>query len=186
VCTGLFGRKVGGHLSIRHYQLTYRRADFERYFKFAFVRNPWDRLASAYFFLRKGGLNERDRLWSEANLSRFASFDEFVRRWVTPKNVRSHFHFRPQFEFVEGAPGVPAVDFIGRFERLREDYDQLREKLGFGAELPRLNAESRDWRTADVYTAESARVVAEVFENDIRLFDYGGEGPLRSAASGAG
>jgi hypothetical protein len=42
---------------------------FNRYFKFAFVRNSWDRLVSTYFFLKKGGLNDMDRLWAEENPS---------------------------------------------------------------------------------------------------------------------
>src|ERR1700746_1966012 len=37
---------------------------FRRYFKFSFVRNPWDRLVFSYFFLRAGWMRETGILWS--------------------------------------------------------------------------------------------------------------------------
>ena len=75
----------------RHLQYTeYERANpkkFKKYFKFTFVRNPYDRLFSAYTFLKKGGLNELDRCWAEQNLASFPDFESFVRGWVTPENI---------------------------------------------------------------------------------------------------
>ncbi|MFP4354891.1 MAG: sulfotransferase family 2 domain-containing protein [Phycisphaerae bacterium] len=55
VCQTLFGNLAGGHDTIEKYQKVFSWSDYKRYFKFTFVRNPWDRLASAYRFLRKGG-----------------------------------------------------------------------------------------------------------------------------------
>ena len=81
----------------------YERANpwkFRRYFKFAFVRNPWDRLVSTYFFLHKGGMNEADRRWAAQHIPAYPDFDTFVRDWVTPGNVRSWVHFLPQHYFI--------------------------------------------------------------------------------------
>ncbi len=61
VCRGLFGELAGGHAHIGVYQLAFSHLEFSSYFKFAFVRNPWDRLFSAYAFLRDGGMDESDR-----------------------------------------------------------------------------------------------------------------------------
>ena len=47
---------------------------FRQFFKFAFVRNPWDRLVSTYFFLREGGVNEDDRRWSNAHFEPLREF----------------------------------------------------------------------------------------------------------------
>ena len=76
------------HLHYTEYQRTNPRK-FQQYFKFTFVRNPYDRLFSAYTFLKKGGLNELDRCWAEQNLTSFPDFESFVHGWVTPENIWS-------------------------------------------------------------------------------------------------
>lgn len=53
VAHGLFGRGVG-HKSIYEYRKIFG-ADFQEYFKFAVVRNPFSRVVSAYESLRRGG-----------------------------------------------------------------------------------------------------------------------------------
>lgn len=57
----LFGNLGGAQLRIPHDQLIFSQREFEDYFKFTFVRNPWDRLLSAFLFLKKGGANKVDR-----------------------------------------------------------------------------------------------------------------------------
>ncbi len=81
VAESLFGY-LPYHYTLSDYKLIYGRRTFRQYFKFAFVRNPFDRLFSAYRFLMKGGWNEGDRRWAEENIARYDSFAEFVERWL--------------------------------------------------------------------------------------------------------
>jgi hypothetical protein len=80
VSSGLFGRPSGTHINARMFQTVYSRGEWERYFKFAFVRSPWDRLLSAFRYLRKGGSIESDRTWARENLVPDEDFGDFVRR----------------------------------------------------------------------------------------------------------
>jgi len=150
--------------------LPYRR--YRDYFKFAFVRNPWDRLASAFAYLKRGGSNERDRAWAAEHLAGFETLDDFVHRWLSPENVWKGVHFRPQTHFLQGRPGRIAVDFVGRFERIGDDYEVLRQRLGFGEPLPHLNRTPGAHHYDGLYTPESAAIVRNIYAEDVRLFGY--------------
>ena len=169
----LLGSVPGSHISVLTYQLIYSREEYERYFKFAFVRNPWDRLVSAFRFLTSGGMTAADREWAEANLKGFGDFDDFVRRWVSPQNVSSWQHFKPQHRFICDPWGRVQVDFVGRFERLGEDYSTIARRLGVEGRLPQLNrGPRRDADFRSYYTAERRDIVADVYQRDIDLFGY--------------
>lgn len=174
VNAGLFGGDTGFHRTIAGYQLIFSRLEFASHFKFAFVRNPWDRVASAYFFLKQGGLHEGDRRWAAGQLSRYSSFEDFVRGWINPENIRSGRHFKPQADYL-CLPGkrTAELDFIGFYENLRGDYEHVRKVLGTGSELAASNvtrSKGKDFRV--YYTAETQAIVAEVYRQDIELLGY--------------
>jgi hypothetical protein len=135
------------------------------------VRNPWDRLLSAYEFLRRGGFHAADARWAQRHLSRYDDFGAFVRGWVTPENVASSVHFRPQTGFLYLPDGSSGVDFIGRYENLETDFRKVCKQLGIEVGLQSLNAgPARDYR--DVYDSETRRIVDRVFRQDIVALDY--------------
>ncbi len=174
VNTGLFGSKTGFHRKISSYQAIFSQREYNDYFKFAFVRNPWDRVASAYLFLKQGGLHSTDRHWAEKHLAPYATFDAFVRGWLKPENVRLKHHFIPQAEFI-CLPGKAdtELDFIGTYENLRADYDHVRDVLGTGKALPEKNVtagKQKDFRS--YYTAQTRAIVADVYRKDIELLGY--------------
>lgn len=174
VNAALFGANTGFHRTIAGYQAIFSRSEFARYFKFTFVRNPWDRLASAYFFLKGGGLHDGDRRWAARHLAPYDSFDAFVHGWVTSDNILLGKHFAPQADYL-CLPGkqTTELDFIGFFENLHDDYEYVREALGTGQELAAKNVtrgKGRDYRT--YYTDEARERVAEVYRRDIELLGY--------------
>jgi len=154
----------------------FSKRDFESFFKFAFVRNPWDRLLSAYNFLTSGGMSEGDRLWAERNLSGISGFEEFVKGHLRKRNIFSSIHFIPQYRFLCRPHSTDVrVDFIGKYESLDRDFRTVREKIGLGTagELPHFNrgkSGAGDYRQA--YTRETRDIVAGVYRQDIELFGY--------------
>ena len=132
-------------------------------FKFAFVRNPWDRLVSRYAYLLRNANHPRHGL-----VSAMRGFDDYV-EW----EIRRGKMF--QYPYVTDEKGDWIVDFVGRFETLSDDFALVCERLNLRTELPRANASShRDYRS---YYPDALRErVREHFRRDIELFGYTFEG----------
>lgn len=160
------------HLPISRFAAFDRRR-FDCFFKFAFVRNPWGRLLSAYTYLQPGSKGETP--WSRRNLREFADFEAFVLALDEPATRARmlHFlHFRPQLFWLSLPGGGPLpLDFTGRFERLAEDFGEVAERLGLDAELSMLNR-SRFGPYRESYSTKMRDIVASLYESDIRAFGY--------------
>lgn len=172
VSHALFGGPGGGHLPVAHYQLMLDSAQYARLFKFAVVRNPFDRLLSAYRFLAGGGLNARDAAWAAHTLPAYDGFADFVERWLTPQRAAQALHFRPQVSFLR-LPGRRRieVDFVARQEHLAEDFARLCAQLGVGQlPLERRNLSAppdTDYRPA--YSDRAREIATAVYRDDLTL-----------------
>ena len=174
IAHSIFKEEFGfAHTKIRTYRILFTDDEFNQFFKFCFVRNPFDRLVSAYFYLRSGGLTKQDKQWFQNNIAKYESFQEFVKRWLTKKNIYSYYHFIPQSDFI-CINGKVLADFIGRYENILEDHDRICDILGVEGELAKVNVtgtRARDYRS--YYDDETVDIVAQVYEEDIRRFGYG-------------
>jgi hypothetical protein len=136
---------------------------FASLFKFAFVRNPWDRLVSRYAYLLHNEKHPRHKF-----VQKMKGFDDYV-AW----EIRRAKFF--QYTYVTDSDGKLLVDFIGHYERLSEDFATVCERLGVKVELPRANASShRDYRS--YYSPATRELVGKYFQRDIELFGYDFDG----------
>lgn len=172
VCQSLYGCLAGGHATMAKYQQVFSRHEYNNYYKFTFVRNPWDRLFSAYSFLRKGGMNEVDKRWANQNLVSYLSFESFVMDWLNPKSVNSYIHFKPQKDFLVSFDGELRLDFLGRFESINQDFALVAKYLGLHTSLSHQNATGHSARYLDAYTEDMIQKVADVYAQDIELLGY--------------
>jgi hypothetical protein len=188
ISKSLLGNLGGGHLRIPHYELIFSKREFEDYFKFTFVRNPWDRLLSAFLFLKKGGANKLDKAWADEHLSCFEDFHAFVTTWVNRRNVNTWKHFVPQYKFVcEPGTQTPKVDFIGYFEHIGDDFTYIQKKLGINSNLQHLNKTGGGKREyKEYYTDTTREIVADVYEEDIRIFRYDFDNTFKANITDAG
>lgn len=171
MCRALFGGLAGGHTTLEEYLTIFEPKRIRNYFKFTVVRNPWDRVVSSYFFLKSGGFNEKDRLWSEKELAGFSSFDSFVRNWLNRTNIWKWAHFNPQYFYMLDKREKVHLDFVGLFENLESDFSHISRQLGLGRTLTRMN--KGDHRSyMDYYDATTRRIVAEVYAEDINMLGY--------------
>jgi hypothetical protein len=174
IANGLFGEKrmLGGHYSVEFYRMVFG-ADFDAYFKFAICRNPWDRLVSAYHYLKSGGLDFRDVEWATKHLSPYDTFEVFILNWLTPQNIHKGMHFTPQHEFICDGKGNIAVDYVGRFENMAQSFAEIAKEIGQHTKtLPHSNRSPRKNDYRPYYTNEMAARVADVYAQDIKTFGY--------------
>jgi hypothetical protein len=160
-----------------------QRVLYPGFYRFAFVRNPWDRLVSCYrdkiknevegythFTIRPGVANCLAR-WSVFQPD--MSFEDFVRAVASIPDSEADEHFRSQHTFLKGANGALATDFVGRYERLAEDFALVQKQTGLPhIELPRLQAARTVARYAGYYNPATRDLVAERFREDIARFGY--------------
>ena len=171
LCRGLYDVKSVEHASADWYQVL-DPDKFQRYFKFTFVRNPWDRAVSAYAYLRQGGspASAEDARWSQF-INHYQSFDEFVCDWMTPDTITRNALFTPQVEFLKNIYGQIEMDFVGRFETLIADFDNIAARFKSAGTLPHLNS-SRNQPYQSLYTDQSREIVANLYKADIDAFGY--------------
>jgi chondroitin 4-sulfotransferase 11 len=151
---------------------------FADHWKFAFVRNPWDRLVSCY----SEKIREGDPENFADGLSRifepygrlfhggmsFAEFADAVA--IIPDSVAEP-HFRSQHTFVTRRDQALLVDFIGRFERLADDFEEVCQHLGIEVRLPHLLESSRrDYR--EYFTPRLRDRIGHRYHDDAARFGY--------------
>lgn len=166
----LFGTGRTGHYSLNdYYKVNKKKA--RNYYKFTFVRNPYDRLVSAFFYLKQGGKNESDIEFSKENLSQIDSFEDFVLNWLTDERLYSWIHFYPQVYFTECNCSSLTIDFIGKLENIDKDVRTLSKMISQDIVIEHHNASSRK-HYSEYFTEEMKEKVYDLYKEDFLAFDY--------------
>jgi len=135
---------------------------WEQSFKFCFVRNPWDRLYSHYRYRVRRKLIKADHF-----------YDSF-KAWLTyhlQENPNKG-NLCPQIEWIRDDQGQIDMDFIGRFERLEEDFQKICSINNLQLELPHMLKSNPETDYRQAYDEEMTELVAEYSKEEIRYFDY--------------
>jgi len=164
---------------------------FDKYFKFAFVRNPWDRLVSEYKFRHH---------------PRKCNFKTYLfHHFPTPSWSDEYCHILPQYDFLYDNNDNLLVDFVGRYENLKQDFNKVCDILGISErnlshenkslslkrnflknpvetvkiliDLLSITARKNTYSSyVEYYDEESKEYVAELYKKDIEAFNYNFEG----------
>jgi hypothetical protein len=159
--------KKHGHLSVRDVRPHLSDEIWRDYFKFAVVRNPWDRFISNAFFAHR-------------HRKRFASDPKpGLRRMAEGSRLTERLLSRLQHSFLCDDDGRLAMDHVGCFETLQESFDEVCERIGIPrAKLDTTNRTSHEaYRT--YYDDELKRLVGERYAQDAEAFGYDFDGPVK-------
>lgn len=132
------------------------RGIFQDLFKFAFVRNPWARLASDYAYKMANPGHRRHR--ETVGLGGFEA-------WLNQEAGKE----RSSQLAMLGQD----LDFQGRFESLSEDFGRICERLGLEVQLGHLNrARPSAWDWRELYDAATRSLVGECWAEEIEELCY--------------
>jgi hypothetical protein len=139
---------------------------YNSFYKFAFVRNPWDWQVSYYHFILKEKTHIRYELVKSMD-----SFEKYLEWVINTKNPFPKGTNKLQREHITDSEGKLIIDFIGRYETLETDFNDVCQLLNLQTSLPHLNT-SKHRNYQEYYNAKTIKLVEEHFQEDIALFGY--------------
>jgi hypothetical protein len=140
--------------------------EYKDYFKFAFVRNPWDRFVSGWLnkVLRHNAL-----YFDPQTLAHLQNFENFVSHCAELDLRSCDSHFRHQHKLID----MNEIDFLGRLENFDEDIRDVFRTLSIPLQkVPTVNGSENRLHYSSYYTDESRRKVYDMYRKDIQIFGY--------------
>ncbi|MEH0157673.1 sulfotransferase family 2 domain-containing protein [Limibacter armeniacum] len=156
------------HLTVKQLVRLINSNEWESAYKFAFVRNPWDKVVSHYKYRVK--TNQCNMLNSPIG------FNEWVE--CTYGNKKDYYYydnpimFQSQLDWLKNNEELIDVDFIGKFERIVDDFKIVANNIGLeNCDLPHLN-KTKKVNYRDYYNDNTAGIIERHFKEDIMKFGY--------------
>ena len=148
--------------------------------RFCIVRNPFDRVVSAFFYLSKGG-NCKEDLEDAKNyniLKYKGDFELFVKNeFYDNSPIFEQIHFKEQYKWICDDDGNLLVDEVLSFENLKDNVKYFLKKNKINTwswRFPHRN-KSKHSHYSSYYTEETKKIIAKVYETDFKLFHYSSE-----------
>lgn len=147
-----------GHEDIMYYKtfLNYlsEGIEFEDLFKFAFVRNPYTRFISCF-----------NNLDSKENINKFTLN---LKNWWYTKDKYKQLLFKPQWRYLRSWGYDNQMDYIGRFENLKDDWKTVCRRLNIEYKLPHLAKSNKKHKL----NKESKEIVKRIYLKDFEIYNY--------------
>jgi hypothetical protein len=184
VISTLFHHETGRRLGGRHIKRAFKRPsallrpDLRGFYCFSFVRNPYDRVLSAYL----------SKLAASEHKSPYRAIGSRVRRrygggaltfpafcaYLDAEGPYGNPHWYPQHRYID-AFGAERLDFIGRVERLDEDLARVVERIygrADGSTYRTGTKSGASGKLAQHYDEASRQIVRRLYREDFERFGY--------------
>lgn len=154
----VYSRDFNGHITAKELRRSIPNY-FDQYFKFAFVRNPWDWQVSLYHFAKQNKEHHQHKLISKMN------FEEYI-------DWRVHEDLHLQKDFINDDEDNSLVNFVGKFEQLQSDFQTICNHLTIKDCCLLHKKKSEHLAYQNYYSQKTKSIVEEAFRDDITLFKY--------------
>ncbi len=149
-----------------------RGCRWDDYFKFVFIRNPWERAVSEYEYYRQ--IMEKDKFKTDFNIQiTEIAMNEPPPNFIMRNKGKS---WRPH-NYIFDKDGKLMVDFVGKVENMEEDFKKVVGKILPDANitqwrLPHMNTTTKNKSYRDYYDDESREYVRNRDAKIIELGQY--------------
>jgi hypothetical protein len=169
VSRALYGRPLGHFTAVDIRRVLPR--EFGSLFTFGVVRNPLNRLISAYRFARAGGTSEmRMKKPGIYSTEEFRTFDSFVFEWLVHQDLSSvDGVFRPQYLYLCDKSGI-IVDYVATIENLCNDIDVVSLAVNRVIHIEHNNQSCSENLIEP--SIETIQLVQHLYEKDYVTFGY--------------
>ena len=174
IAIALYNDSKPAHELLREYQ-AYDPNRYNEYFKFTFVRNPYDRFVSGFSYLKQGGDGLYDPGWWEQFCSEVETLDDFIDNFKYNHSLyylKRHLIFIPQVRYMRDLNGDIGLDFVGRLETIREDIERLEELTGMTIDLQHRKKSKRKELSEYMDNEKFVSFVNELYREDFEQLGY--------------
>ena len=138
---------------------------FNKYYKFSFVRNPYDRLLSEYYWCKIPNVGYK---FGKTKMEFLNYVSNVIKQKAYYKNI-FHDHFIPQYMFLYNSQNQLLVNNLFKYENLDSAIGFIKKKLHINQNLDQLNkttVEKTDW------SIEEKEIIYELYKKDFIYFQY--------------
>jgi len=179
------GFKNSTHATIQEARVKIAWLRFKIAYKFAFVRNPWDRFLSLYRYAKMpeskyhSSINPEKAVYGkhlDYDLLQNASLEQCAHYLLEGKlkHDTGWNHWQPQINWLQDKKGKIPLNFIGRYETLETDFRTIQKKLKITKNLGHINPSSREKKDnyQTYYNENTKKIIADFYKKDIDYFNY--------------
>lgn len=157
----------GGIFTIKDFSTV---LNIDDYYKFTIVRNPFDKIVSAFTYLRSGK-EPVDRPFYDIT-TKFKDVNDFIINYLNVgDNLYKIAHFTPQNLWLK-INGVNKMDYIGRLEDYDESVKTICDSIGVNIKSVIHTNKSNRGEYRKYFNDESVKIMNNLYKDDLKEFGY--------------